>query len=128
MRRSLSIATLLGSVVAVAAVGFTMAAPANAIANGNPVPEGRYRFSVKLTMTDIPRPDGSHYNSACSAALIADRWIITAGHCFHDAFRNRVSGLVPYATTATVGRADIAGTGGDAGHAGWGGRGPDTRR
>ena len=108
MRRSLSIATLLGSVVAVAAVGFTMAAPANAIANGNPVPEGRYRFSVKLTMTNIPRPDGTHYNSACSGALIAQRWIITAGHCFHDVNRNRVSGPVPYPTTATIGTADAA--------------------
>ena len=126
MRRSLSIATLLGSLVAVAAIGFTMAAPANAIANGTPVPEGKYRFSVKLTMTDIPRPDGSHYNSACSAALIADRWIITAGHCFHDAFRNRVSGLVPYATTATVGRADIAGTGGHVANVVWVQQAPNT--
>jgi secreted trypsin-like serine protease len=109
MRRSLSIATLLGSVVAVAATGFAMATPANAIANGNPVPEGRYRFSVKLTMTDIPRPDGTHYNSACSAALIAQRWIITAGHCFHDVDRNRVSGPVPYPTTATVGTVDTTG-------------------
>jgi secreted trypsin-like serine protease len=106
MRRSLSIATLLGSVVVAAAVGLTMAAPANAIANGNPVPEGRYRFSVKLTMTDIPRPDGTHYNSACSGALVARKWIITAGHCFHDVNRNRVSGPVPYPTTATVGTAD----------------------
>jgi len=108
MRRSLSIATLLGSVAVAAAVGLTLAAPANAIANGNPVPEGRYRFSVKLTMTDIPRPDGSHYNSACSAALISARWIITAGHCFHDVYRNPVSGVVPYTTTATVGRADVS--------------------
>jgi secreted trypsin-like serine protease len=107
MRRSLSIATLLGSLVAVAAVGLAVAAPANAIANGDPVPEGRYRFSVKLTMTDIPRPDGTHYTSACSAALVAQRWIITAGHCFHDVNRNPVSGPVPYPTTATVGTADL---------------------
>jgi secreted trypsin-like serine protease len=111
MRRSLSLAArLLGLVTAIAAIGLGLASPAQAIANGTPVPEGHYRFSVKLTMTNIPRPDGSHYNSACSAALISARWIITAGHCFHDVYRNPVSGVVPYATTATVGRADVSGT------------------
>src|SRR5437879_5757 len=109
MRRSLSLAArLLGLVTAIAAIGLGPASPAQAIANGTPVPEGHYRFSVKLTMTDIPRPDGSHYNSACSAALISARWIITAGHCFHDVYRNPVSGVVPYTTTATVGRADVS--------------------
>ncbi len=107
MRRTLSIATVVGSLVAVAGLALAFAWPANAVANGTPVPEGRYRFSVKLTMTDIPRPDGSHYNSACSAALVAPRWIITAGHCFHDVNRNRVGGPVPYPTTATVGTADL---------------------
>jgi len=47
---------------------------------------------VKLTMTHIPRPDGTFYDSACSAALISPSWIITAGHCFHDVNRNPVSG------------------------------------
>jgi secreted trypsin-like serine protease len=86
------------------------AVPAFAVADGTPVPEGRYRFATKLTMTDIPRPDGTHYNSGCSAALIAPQWIITAGHCFHDVNRNPVSGPVPYPTTATVGRTDDADT------------------
>jgi secreted trypsin-like serine protease len=85
-----------------------MASPAYAVANGTPVPEGRYRFATKLTMTHIPRPDGTFYDSACSAALVAPSWIITAGHCFHDVDRNPVSGPVPYATTATLGRADLS--------------------
>jgi V8-like Glu-specific endopeptidase len=63
-------------------------------------------------MTNIPRPDGSHYNSGCSAALIAPRWIITAGHCFHDVNRVPVSGPVPYSTVATIGRTDDADTNG----------------
>ena len=113
MRPSMSLAVrLAGLLAASAAIGLSLTTPAQAIANGTPVPEGHYRFSVKLTMTDIPRPDGSHYNSACSAALISPRWIITAGHCFHDVNRNPVSGAVPYSTTATVGRADVSGTGG----------------
>jgi len=105
-RRRISVAVLFAA-ISVAAV-----APASAIANGTPVPEGRYRFATKLTMTSIPRPDGSHYDSACSAALIAPQWIITAGHCFHDVNDNPVSGPVPYDTTATIGRTDSADTNG----------------
>ena len=85
----------------------THAVPAFAVANGKPVSNGRYPFAVKLTMTAIPRPDGTSYDSACSGALVAKWWIITAGHCFHDVNRTPVSGRVPYATTATIGRADV---------------------
>ncbi|HEX5993505.1 MAG TPA: trypsin-like serine protease [Jiangellales bacterium] len=85
---------------------------ANAIANGTPVPEGQYSFSAKLTMTDIPRPGGTFSDSACSGALIAPQWIITAGHCFHDINGRPVSGPTPYATTATIGRADLSSTSG----------------
>jgi secreted trypsin-like serine protease len=89
-----------------------LAAPATAyaLANGTPVADGQYAFSTKLTMTNIPRADGSRYNSACSGALVAPQWIITAGHCFHDVNGNRVSGTVPYPTTATVGRTDLSST------------------
>jgi secreted trypsin-like serine protease len=98
--------------IGVLALVFPGPAPALAIADGTPVEEGHYRFAVKLTMTNIPRPDGSHYNSGCSAALIAPRWIITAGHCFHDVNRVPVSGPVPYSTVATIGRTDDADTNG----------------
>jgi secreted trypsin-like serine protease len=97
------------------AAGFALVAgtsPAYAIAHGVPVSEGMYRFSTKLTMTNIPNPDGTFRNSACSGALVAPQWIITAGHCFHDINGNRVSGPVPYSTTATVGRAILSGTSG----------------
>lgn len=93
---------------AAAALVLAAAGPAVAVANGEPAAPGQYRFAVKLTMTDIPRPDGSHYDSACSAALVAAQWIITAGHCFHDVYRNPVSGPVPYPTTATIGVVDLA--------------------
>jgi secreted trypsin-like serine protease len=99
------VAVLLGVTVAVL---LGTVSPALAVAHGVPAQPGQYRFAVKLTMTDIPRPDGSHYNSACSAALISPLWIITAGHCFHDVYRNPVSGPVPYHTTATLGVVDLA--------------------
>jgi secreted trypsin-like serine protease len=98
--------------IAATAALLAAASPAHAIADGTPVQEGQYRFAVKLTMTNIPRPDGTTYNSACSAALIAPQWIITAGHCFHDVNRVPVSGAVPYQTTATIGRTDVSDTNG----------------
>src|SRR5262245_16755086 len=85
---------------------------AGAIANGTPATAGQYPFSVKLTMTNIPNPDGTSRDSAWSGSLIAPQWIITAGHCFHDVNGNPVSGATPYATTATIGRTDLSSTGG----------------
>jgi secreted trypsin-like serine protease len=113
----------LGAIGAVlAAVAVAAAGTAFAIAHGEEAPVGAYRFSTKLTMTGIPRTNGTMYNSACSGALIAPQWIITAGHCFHSAVRSdgsydRVtgailadgSGAVPYhGTTATIGRHNLA--------------------
>ncbi len=88
------------------------AGPAQAIANGEPVPDGKYTFSVKLTMTGIPTADGGRRNSACSGALVAPRWVITAGHCFRTFDGVRVEYPVADLTTATVGRTDLTGTGG----------------
>jgi secreted trypsin-like serine protease len=81
--------------------------PATAVAHGTQVPEGEYRFAVKLTMPDIARPDGTHYSSACSAALVDPQWVVSAGHCFHDGARNRINGAVRYRVVATVGTADV---------------------
>jgi secreted trypsin-like serine protease len=114
MPRSLIKLRSIRAAIVVVVVGFaavlTSSGTANAIANGLPVADGQYPFATKLTMTGIPRADGTTYNSACSASLIARQWIITAGHCFHDVKGNRVSGPTPYATTATVGRTDLTQT------------------
>lgn len=83
---------------------------ASAIANGEDVADGEYPFSVSLSMPEITRPDGSTYASACSGALLSKRWIISAGHCFHDGARNRVSGPPRYPVTATIGQATLSGT------------------
>jgi len=100
---AVAVGTLLAGVTAVG----------NAIANGENVANGTYRFSAALSMPEITRPDGSKYASACSGALIAADWVITAGHCLHDGARNRISGKPRYEVLVTVGRATLSGTGGE---------------
>jgi secreted trypsin-like serine protease len=105
LRRTLtSVAVATALLIAGVAVGV----PAAAVADGWYATNGQYPFATKLTMTHIPRSDGSFYDSACSAALISPTWIVTAGHCFHDVNRNPVSGPVPYPTTATLNTADLS--------------------
>lgn len=91
-----------------AAVAVPWAArPASAIAHGADAADGDYPFSVLLTMTGLPAEGGGTRDSACSGALIAPRWVITAGHCFRDAAGRRVSRTVAERTTAVVGRTDL---------------------
>ncbi|GAA2526123.1 S1 family peptidase [Winogradskya humida] len=114
MRRR-KVGLLAGAATVVVAAGIAMfgIGPANAIANGEAVQDGKYRFSVKLTMTGIPVLGGGTRNSACSGALIAPDWVVTAGHCFRDENSVRVERPVAASTVATVGRTDLTtGTGG----------------
>lgn len=104
-RPTLAIAVAMFTALIVGTLGIT---PAAAVAHGTPAAAGQYPFAVKLTMSSIPRTDGTTYASACSAALISPTWIVTAGHCFHDVYRNRVSGPTPYPTTATLNTANLA--------------------
>jgi secreted trypsin-like serine protease len=96
-------ATVLVAVGTTAAIAMT---PAVAVAHGTAAAPGQFPFAVKLTMTAIPRANGTTYNSGCSAALISRTWIMTAGHCFHDVRGVRVSGATPYRTTATLNTAN----------------------
>ncbi|MBB4687173.1 S1 family peptidase [Amycolatopsis jiangsuensis] len=105
VRAAITAATLLTALTTSTTL---TAGPALAVAGGSDVAPGQYGFTAKLAMTGIPRPDGSTYASFCSGALVAPGWIITTGHCFHDANRARVSGPVPYPTTVTLGLVDEA--------------------
>ncbi|MEV6619759.1 trypsin-like serine protease [Amycolatopsis sp. NPDC051106] len=99
-------ALLAAAVLTITTAPAALAAPG--VAHGSDVPPGQFGFVTKLAMTKIPRPDGSTYGSYCTGTLIAPAWVLTTGHCFHDANRNRVSGKVPYPTTATLGLVDEA--------------------
>jgi secreted trypsin-like serine protease len=104
-RRAKVILTALGVVGMSAAV----IGPVYAVANGEPVVEGQYRFAVRLAMPKITSPTtGATRSSVCSAGLIDRQWIVSAGHCFHDGDRNRVSGPVRYQVIATVGTSNVA--------------------
>ncbi|WP_103338155.1 S1 family peptidase [Amycolatopsis sp. CA-126428] len=98
----------LRALLAAAVLTVSTAPAAWAVAHGSDVPPGQYGFVAKLAMTKIPRPDGSTYSSYCTGALIAPAWVLTTGHCFHDAHRDRVSGKTPYPTTVTLGLTDEA--------------------
>jgi secreted trypsin-like serine protease len=88
---------------AVLAAGVVAAVPANAIANGVAAAPGQFPYAVQLRFDDIKRADGTTYDSACSGVLVSRTWIMTAGHCFHDGNRHRLSGTPRYASTARLG-------------------------
>lgn len=108
MRVQRLLARAIAVLGASATVGMVALSPAGAVANGVAAEPGEFPYAVQLTMDDITRSDATTYDSACSGVLISPTWIMTAGHCFHDGDRNRVSGAPRYATTARLGTVSTA--------------------
>jgi hypothetical protein len=78
----------------------------------NTAPNPILPFNAKLVSDDIPVPGGGVRSGACSGSLIAPRWVITAGHCFHDVNEVRVGGRPQYTMTVTVGKVKDSDPGG----------------
>ncbi|MEU5262181.1 RICIN domain-containing protein [Amycolatopsis sp. NPDC021455] len=90
------------AVAAFSAAAFLAPASANAISGGQPVADGADSFAAKITM------DGA----ACSGALIAPQWVITAASCFPGSSGQAAPPAKP--ATVQVGQADLRGAGGQA--------------
>jgi secreted trypsin-like serine protease len=99
---------VVSTLAAVTTVGLLGTAPAAGIAKGVAAEEGQFPFAVQLRLDDITRSDGTVYDSACSGVLISPTWIMTAGHCFHDGNRNRISGAPVYTAVARLGTTNTA--------------------
>ncbi|WP_308313050.1 trypsin-like serine protease [Streptomyces sp. ISL-1] len=95
-------------VAVVAAAGVLTGTSAQAVA-GAPASDASYAFTAKLDIGD------GDQKRSCSGALVSPQWVATASSCFADdpAQPGAVgAGRPKLKTVATVGRADLSGTGG----------------
>ncbi|WP_223874341.1 S1 family peptidase [Salinispora mooreana] len=88
-------AALLGSTLV---AGLLSGGSASAVAGSDPVPDGAHSFTTKINFGDI---------SACSGALIAPNWVVTAKSCFVEGPAPVAAGAPTQPTTVVVGRTDL---------------------
>ncbi|MFJ9523675.1 trypsin-like serine protease [Kitasatospora sp. NPDC101801] len=91
--------------VALMASGFTAGSGGPATASvGEPVVDASQAFAAKLAIGELGR--------SCSGALVDPYWVITAASCFAEGTTPATDGAPRLKTTVTVGRTDLAATGG----------------
>ncbi|MFC5718583.1 FG-GAP-like repeat-containing protein [Streptomyces gamaensis] len=101
------IACAIGFLAAAVTGSLLTAGPANAL-QGPTAKDGSYPFVAQLKLVDekaVGRPE-----RGCSAALVAQQWLITAASCFADDLSQGFKvapGAPKFKTTATIGSADL---------------------
>ncbi|WP_433389254.1 FG-GAP-like repeat-containing protein [Micromonospora sp. KLBMP9576] len=90
---------LVIGIAATLTAGAVAAAPARAVSGGSPVTDSAYAFAAKVTFGEA---------GACSGALVAPQWVLTARSCLPPVPDPRSTGGAPtLPTTVTVGRLDL---------------------
>ncbi|MET8999692.1 FG-GAP-like repeat-containing protein [Amycolatopsis sp. NPDC004169] len=90
---------VVATTTALLAAGLLTAVPADAVSGGTAATAGAYPYAAKLTA------DGR----ACGGALVEPDLVLTAASCFPETPQG---GVPAKATTATIGRTSLSGTGG----------------
>ncbi|WP_250005393.1 trypsin-like serine protease [Actinoplanes sp. M2I2] len=100
MRKKLFGRAVLAATVLTGALAGSV--PAYGVVDGTEVADGAYGFVAHLAI-GVPGIGG-----ACTGALVDPQWVITDSACFGQP----AAGRPPVATTVTIGRSDLAGSGG----------------
>ncbi|MFE0276034.1 FG-GAP-like repeat-containing protein [Streptomyces sp. NPDC058992] len=101
-RAALTSALLAAAVVSGALIGTNAQA-----VSGAPVTDNAYAFTARIEIGD-----GEDTLRACSGALVDTQWVLTAASCFTGGTGELAPGKPAEKTIATIGRADLTGTGG----------------
>ncbi|MFI6255577.1 ricin-type beta-trefoil lectin domain protein [Micromonospora zamorensis] len=100
MRRARTLTMVIGA-FALAVAG---SVPAQAVSGGQAVTDNSYPFIAKVDFGAAVR--------SCTGTLLDPHWVVTAASCVSETGQPPVAGAPTQATTVTVGRVDLASTGG----------------